>query len=122
MNQNYKRGGFMLIAIPVNNNELDLHFGHCKKFALLKIDLKGKNILSREDIEAPPHQPGLLPSWLSQRGVNMIIAGGMGQRAKDLFDQRNIEVLIGAPQESPEKLVEDYLKGSLKLGENCCDH
>jgi len=112
----------MLIAIPVNNNELDLHFGHCKKFALLKIDLKGKNILSREDIDAPPHQPGLLPSWLAQRGVNMVIAGGMGQRAKDLFDKCNIKVLIGAPQESPEKLVGDYLKGSLKLGENCCDH
>ena len=112
----------MLIAIPVNNNELDLHFGHCKKFALIKVDPKGKKILSREDIEAPPHQPGLLPSWLAQREVNIVIAGGMGQRAKDLFDQRNIKVLIGAPQEAPEKLVGNYLKGTLKLGENCCDH
>lgn len=112
----------MLIAIPINNNELDLHFGHCKKFALVKIDAKEKKILSREDIEAPPHQPGLLPSWLAQQGVTIVIAGGMGQRAKNLFDKCNIEVFIGAPQESPEKLVNSYLKGTLKLGENCCDH
>ncbi|EKE00911.1 MAG: dinitrogenase iron-molybdenum cofactor biosynthesis [uncultured bacterium] len=112
----------MIIAIPVHDNALDLHFGHCKKFALIKVDLKEKKILSREDIEAPPHQPGLLPSWLAERGVNIVIAGGMGQRAKDLFDQRNIKLLIGAPQESPEKLVSNYLQGTLKLGENCCDH
>jgi len=112
----------MLIAIPISNNELDLHFGHCKKFALVKIDPKEKTILSREDVQAPPHQPGLLPPWLAQLGVNIVIAGGMGQRAKDLFGNHNIKVFVGASQESPEKLVGDYLTGVLKLGENCCDH
>lgn len=112
----------MLIAIPVSNNKLDAHFGHCKTFALIKVNPKEKKILSREDIDAPPHQPGLLPPWLKQLQVNMVIAGGIGHRAKDLFDQQGIEVLVGAEQESPEKLVEDYLKGSLKLEENCCDH
>jgi predicted Fe-Mo cluster-binding NifX family protein len=54
----------MLIAIPVNNNKLDLHFGHCKEFALIKVDLINKQILSREDIKAPPHQPGLIKQLL----------------------------------------------------------
>ena len=112
----------MIIAIPVFNNELDIHFGHCKKFALVTVNLKEKKILSREDVEAPTHQPGLLPPWLAKLGVNIVIAGGMGQRAKEIFDKHNIEVLIGAPQESIEKLVGACLKGTLKLGENCCDH
>jgi len=112
----------MLIAIPIDNNKLDLHFGHCKKFALIKIDPKTQKILSREDIQAPPHQPGLLPAWLAGLKVNIVIAGGMGQRAKELFEKQNITVLIGAPQISPEELVTQYLKGALKCGENCCDH
>lgn len=112
----------MLIAIPIDNNRLDLHFGHCREFALLSIDKPGKKILSRENIQAPPHQPGLLPDWLATRGVSMIIAGGMGPKAQDLFRHKKIEVLIGAPQDNPEKLVMDYLHDVLRLGENCCDH
>lgn len=112
----------MIIAIPVCANKLDLHFGHCKEFALIKVDLEKKSILSRENIQAPPHQPGLLPPWLAKQGVNVVIAGGMGQRAQDLFIKENIKVLTGAPEESPEKLVNAYLTNTLQLGENCCDH
>lgn len=112
----------MIIAIPVYNNKLDLHFGHCKEFALIKVDYEKKSILSRENIQAPPHQPGLLPPWLAKQGVNIIIAGGMGQRAKDLFVKENIKVLVGAPEENPEQLVAKYLVNTLQLGENCCDH
>jgi len=112
----------MIIAIPVTNNKLDNHFGHCKEFALVKTDLEKKKILSQEIVQAPPHQPGLLPKWLAQLGTNMVIAGGIGQRAKDLLNNHNIEVLVGASQETPEKLVKIYLEGNMKLGENCCDH
>ena len=112
----------MLIAIPVANDKLDLHFGHCKEFALIKVDQKNQEILSRENVKAPPHQPGFLPSWLAKLNVNSVIAGGMGQKAQELFAEQNITVLVGAPQISPEELVMQYLKGVLKSGENCCDH
>ena len=112
----------MLIAIPVDNDKLDLHFGHCKELALIKVDFENKKILSRENIKAPPHQPGLLPVWLAKLGVNVVIAGGMGQRAKDLLVGQNIKVLTGAPEESPENLTTKYLGGNIQLGENCCDH
>ena len=64
----------MRIAIPVANGELAAHFGHCERFVLVEVDPKAQQILRREDIEAPPHEPGLLPPWLAKRGVNMIIA------------------------------------------------
>jgi ATP-binding protein involved in chromosome partitioning len=110
------------IAIPVANGKLSMHFGHCESFAFVDVDQDERVILEREDIDAPPHQPGLLPSWLAEHGANMIIAGGMGQRAQGLFSQNGIEVIVGAPGETPEHLVSDYLAGTLEFGENVCDH
>jgi predicted Fe-Mo cluster-binding NifX family protein len=112
----------MRIAIPLAEGKLAAHFGHCERFALIDVDASAKKMLKREDIEAPPHQPGLLPPWLAERGAKMIIAGGMGQRAHDLFAARGMEVMLGAPTETPEKLVADYFAGTLALGENICDH
>jgi ATP-binding protein involved in chromosome partitioning len=112
----------MRIAIPVAEGRLSMHFGHCERFALIDVDPAAKTILKREDVEAPPHEPGLLPAWLHDRGANIIIAGGMGQRAQALFAEQGIRVIIGAPSEPPERLIADYLAGTLKEGENICDH
>jgi len=112
----------MRFAIPLADGKLAIHFGHCASFALVDTDPAKTIILKRDDVEAPPHQPGLLPPWLAERGVNCIIAGGMGQRAKDLFVEQGIEVTVGAAVETPEKLVKDYLAGTLAVGGNACDH
>jgi predicted Fe-Mo cluster-binding NifX family protein len=112
----------MRIAIPLADGKLAMHFGHCSSFALVDVAPAGKEIVGRRDIDSPPHQPGLLPGWLAERGATIIIAGGMGQHAQGLFLQHGIEVLVGAPAETPEKLVEDYLAGRLLAGENVCDH
>ena len=112
----------MKIAIPVANGTLAMHFGHCDRFALVSVDAAERKVVGREDIEAPPHEPGLLPRWLAERGATVIIAGGMGQRAQGLFAERGIQVIVGAPAEAPEKLVSDYLAGRLQAGENVCDH
>jgi len=122
MHPHTKEKRTMRIAIPLADGKLTMHFGHCASFALIDADCAEKKILAREDVDAPPHQPGLLPPWLAERGVNTIIAGGMGQRAQDLFQQHNIQVIVGAPVDTPEKLVLDYLGGSLQPGENVCDH
>ncbi|MBN2211845.1 MAG: hypothetical protein JW709_10665, partial [Sedimentisphaerales bacterium] len=63
-----------------------------------------------------------LPDLLHQQGVNVIIAGGMGQRAQQLFTQNDIEVIVGASAVTPEELITAYLDGSLKTGDNICDH
>lgn len=112
----------MKIAIPLAEGKLSLHFGHCQHFALLEADPEAKKVTSRQDLEAPPHEPGLLPRWLAERGAQVIIAGGMGQRAQGLFAQQGIKVVVGAPAEDPEKLARDYLSGTLQTGSNACDH
>ncbi|MEE8572484.1 MAG: NifB/NifX family molybdenum-iron cluster-binding protein, partial [Gemmatimonadota bacterium] len=75
-----------------------------------------------EVLEAPPHQPGLLPAWLNERGVNMVIAGGMGSRAQELFSQAGIEVMVGAASTDPKEIVQSYFDGTLVAGQNVCDH
>jgi predicted Fe-Mo cluster-binding NifX family protein len=112
----------MRIAIPLTGGRLSPHFGHCERFALVEVDAAARRILHQEDVEAPPHQPGLLPSWLAQRGATVILAGGMGQRAQDLCAAQGIQVVVGAPVERPEHLVAQFLAGTLRTGQNVCDH
>jgi len=112
----------MKIAIPLAEGKLAQHFGHCASFALIDVDTQTKKIAGRKELDAPPHQPGLLPPWLAERGATVIIAGGMGQRAQQLFVQQGIQVVIGAPCDTPENIVNNFLAGTLQVGDNICDH
>jgi predicted Fe-Mo cluster-binding NifX family protein len=112
----------MRIAVPVANGQLAMHFGHCEEFAILDVDPESKAVVKKEMVKAPPHQPGLLPVWLGEKGVNVIIAGGMGMRAQTLFAERGISVAVGASGQSPEELALAYVNGTLATGPNICDH
>lgn len=112
----------MRFAIPLAEGKLSLHFGHCEEFALVDVDEQLKEITNVSKLTPPGHQPGVLPSWLSEQKANVIIAGGMGQRARQLFAQYNIEVVIGASDQGPGQLVNAYLTGTLQTGDNICDH
>ncbi len=110
----------MKCAIPVTGGKLCSHFGHCGEFAVMTIE--NGTIVSQERLTPPPHEPGVLPQWLAGLGVSVIIAGGMGSRAQQLFTGNRIEVIVGATEEAPEELVRQYLSGTLKTGQNVCDH
>lgn len=109
------------IAVPVDEKgTLDGHFGHCKYFAIL-IEENGV-VISEEKIIPPPHEPGLLPKWLAEKGVTQIIAGGMGHKAIQLFNQRGVNVFVGAPKITASEIVEGYLNKTLSFSANYCDH
>ncbi|HNY41732.1 MAG TPA: NifB/NifX family molybdenum-iron cluster-binding protein [Bryobacteraceae bacterium] len=112
----------MRIAVPVAGDLLSQHFGHSRRFALVDADLETRTITAVSGIDAPEHQPSLLPPWLEQQGVNVVIAGGMGSRAKMMFEALAVEVFTGAPEESPEALVRLYLDGQLVSREVICEH
>ena len=109
-----------LFAIPVTRGILDSHFGHSKAFALLTV--KDDKIIKNETAMAPPHEPGKLPVWLKEQGVNKVIVGGIGHKAVEIFERNDIEVISGAPCERATMVVEMFLNGLLKTGENTCDH
>ncbi|MBN2712298.1 MAG: P-loop NTPase [Planctomycetes bacterium] len=117
-----KGGNVMRIAIPMVEGKLSNHFGHCEKFALLDVNKDTGAVESREDITPPPHEPGLLPKWLAEKNADLIIAGGMGNRAQGLFTEQGIIVVTGAPVDEPENIVKAYCAGTLVTGDNLCDH
>ena len=112
----------MRIAIPLVQGKLSLHFGHCEQFAIIDVDNEAGKVTNKERFTPPAHEPGALPKWLSGMCVDVIIAGGMGQRAQQLFAQNNIDVVVGAPDSKPEELTTQYITGRLQCGENICDH
>lgn len=110
------------IAIPLADGRLAMHFGHCREFALIEVDTAAKEIVGERRMTPPPHEPGVLPVWLAEQGADVIIAGGMGGRARALFTQNAIQVVTGAPSLPPVEIVTGYLAGELETGENLCDH
>ena len=112
----------MKIAIPVQAGRVSMHFGHCEEFALYEVNEDDKAILGKTVHKPPAHEPGALPRWLHELGANVIITGGMGQRAQQLFAQNGISVVLGSPADAPEQVAAAYLNGTLQPGENVCDH
>jgi ATP-binding protein involved in chromosome partitioning len=112
----------MKIAIPMAGGRLCMHFGHCEQFALVDVDETAGTSPNTALVTPPPHEPGLLPRWLHEQGATVIIAGGMGQRAHQLFAQSGVKVVVGSPADTAENLVTAYLSGALVPGQNACDH
>jgi ATP-binding protein involved in chromosome partitioning len=112
----------MRIAIPLTEGKVSAHFGHCEQFAIIDADPDTKKVTNTEMFTPPAHEPGVLPKWLSGLCVDLIIAGGMGQRAQQLFAQNNIDVIVGAADNAPQELALQYITGQLKTGQNICDH
>ncbi|MFC1812753.1 NifB/NifX family molybdenum-iron cluster-binding protein [Thermodesulfobacteriota bacterium] len=110
----------MKFAIPFAEGKLAVHFGHSQAFALVEVE--ENQIKNTEYLVPPPHEPGVLPKWLSDLGTNIVLAGGMGHRAIGLFDEYGIKVITGAQELEPEELVTSYLENRLVVGENVCDH
>jgi len=109
------------IAVPINNEGiLDAHFGHCP--FILIMDIEDKNIVSQEKLTPPPHEPGLLPKWLSEKGVSEILAGGMGKKAIEIFNANGVNVFVGAPKLDAKELVEGFLNQTINFDANYCDH
>lgn len=112
----------MRVAIPLEDGAFCRHFGHCQQFALIDADEEAGTILGRSDIDAPPHEPGLLPGWLCERGVTVVLAGGIGQKATELLEQKGVIVKKGVEEDIPETMVTKLIAGELVTGVNNCHH
>lgn len=112
----------MRIAVPLSNGSLCQHFGHCETFAMFDVSPEGDRVLDTTSAVPPPHAPGVLPVWLRDQGVNIVLAGGMGSRAQALFGEAGIKVVTGVASAPAEEVVQAYLSGTLESGVNACDH
>ena len=108
------------IAIACEGEVVTEHFGHCLNFTLFETE--EQKIIKQTSVANPGHRPGFLPLFLRDLCVNVIIAGGMGGGAIDLFNEYGIEVIVGAAG-GAEDNVKAYLSGELKsTGSVCHQH
>lgn len=112
----------IIIAIPSANGRLHGHFGGCREFTLVEADPEQRKILSIRAVTPPPHAPGLFPQWLRELGARVIIAGGIGQRALDLFAIHGILVRAGQSGTPVEEVATAYLNGLLTASPEGCAH
>lgn len=118
MNKNKTKGdNIMKIAVSCNDNQIWAHFGHCKNFIIYETE-NGK-IISEQSVPNPGHKPGFLPNFLADMGVKVMISGGMGGGAVDIFNERDVEVVLGA-QGDAKLAVEAYLRGELESTGSVC--
>ena len=110
----------MKISVACMGTQVAGHFGHCENFRLY--DTADQAITSEISVANPGHRPGFLPNFLGDMGANVIIAGGMGGGAVEIFNERNIEVVVGASGDA-RMAVESYLRGDLhSTGSVCHEH
>ena len=109
----------MRIAIANDGGHVSAHFGHCAEYTFFEVE-DGK-IVAQTSVPTPEHQPGILPPFLAEKGANLVIAGGMGGRALDLFASHGIDVILGA-QGRVEDVLQAYLGGTLVAGGSSCSH
>lgn len=107
----------MKIAVASEGNMTSGHFGHCENFNIFEVE--DNKIVKEESIPNPGHKPGFLPNYLADLGVNVIVSGGMGGGAVDIFNQRGIEVIMGAQGAARENVLL-YLEGKLQSTGSIC--
>jgi len=102
--------------------QVSQHFGRCPFYTF--VDLDEENNVIAEKIEQNPffnqHQPGVVPKFIHDQGADVIIAGGMGPRAIELFHSYGIDVVTGAIGQA-ERVLSAYFEGSLS-GVFPCSH
>lgn len=110
----------MKIAVAAMGKTVAGHFGHCETFIIF--DTENGKIIAENPVPNPGHKPGFLPNFLADRGVKVIISGGMGGGAVEIFNERDVEVIVGATGDAREN-VEKYLRGELvSTGSICHEH
>lgn len=99
------------VAIPILNNKLSENFGECNYYTIFEIDKKinsaQKGILP-EGIDSVD-----LPRWLKGEGVTDIITYKINRQLVNVFAAEKINLFLGIPIDSPEKIIDDYLQGKL---------
>lgn len=93
------------------------HFGRAPFYTIVEVE--DKRVVGVEVLESPfvkNHQPGMVPLFLKEKGVNVIICRGIGGRARAFLERIGIEVIMGA-EGKVRDLVEKYLEGTLESRE-----
>jgi predicted Fe-Mo cluster-binding NifX family protein len=105
------------VAISTDGEFVSEHFGRCPSFTV--VDIEEGKVRSTMALENPGHQPGVIPQFLHQKGVNCIVAGGMGMRARGFFDEVGMQAILGITGRIDD-VIRKLQNGILQGGESLC--
>lgn len=108
-----------IVVVACDGENVSLHFGRCEGYIFFKIE--NGEITEKKFVQNPGHQPGFLPEFLKENGVNTLIAGGAGPRAIELLKSYGIKCVLGVSGDV-NTVIDQYIKGELKSGESSCNH
>jgi predicted Fe-Mo cluster-binding NifX family protein len=111
----------MKIAVPTRDSRVDDHFGHCDHYTIFTIE--NRQIVSRESLPSPEGcgcKSGIA-AVLKEMGVEVMLAGNMGEGAKNVLQKHDIAVIRGCKGDI-ETLVQSYLLGFILDSGEGCDH
>lgn len=114
----------MLISIPTNGNkgyddEVCQHFGQARYFTLY--DSEKKEIKFIDNTSEHQGGTGLPPELMHSEGVEIMLCGGMGGRAIQMFSNYGIKVFTGM-NGTVKNAIDLYENGKLKeadLSDSC---
>ena len=108
----------MKVAISTGaSGEVYAHFGRAPKFTFVTIE--DGNVVKKEELSNPGHSVGSIPEFVHKNDADYMIAGGMGRRAVQFFEQYGIEVIVGVTG-SVNEVIQQILDGTLEGGESLC--
>jgi predicted Fe-Mo cluster-binding NifX family protein len=108
----------MRVAISTDGNNVAAHFGRCPSYTI--VDIEDNKVVNTKIVENPGHMPGAIPQLMNEMDVNVMIAGGMGPRAINFFNEYEIQTVVGI-QGKIDDVIEAMLAGKLEGAESLCD-
>lgn len=116
---NKRKVNVLKIAIPTENNSLAKHFGRCEKYVFFEVE--DNKIINKYEKISPQHAPSVIPEFLKEEETDLVITSGIGRKAIDLFQQFEIDIITGCSGDV-DKIIKEYLAGTLVSGESTCKH
>jgi len=103
--------------MSIESGKVCAHFGRAPEF--LFVTIEDNKVIKKEVLPNPGHAVGTIPQFVNEQGANYMIAGGMGPRAVQFFNQYGIEVIVGIV-DNVDAVIEKILNGTLEGGESLC--
>ncbi len=108
----------MKIAIPTVNGIMSGHFGHCDKFYIAEI--RNNEKVDGYFLSPPPHEFGVFPKWLASEKVDILLCGGIGFKAIQIFNEFGVKVISGIMKTDINEIIEDFLNDNLVANGGTC--
>lgn len=111
----------MKIAVPTREGVVDNHFGHCHHYTIFIVN---DGVVKMKEILPSPQGCGCksgIALVLRQKGVQVMLAGNIGEGARNVLEGQEIKVIRGCSGDI-DALVKAYLAGEVIDNGEVCDH